>query len=478
MEQSPLYAKLEHMIVAKFGGSVIGVDGASIPDIIKRIMVLAESSKVVAVFSAPPTIHNQSSTSLTDIVIMCGEAAERGEKYDVSAVRNVYATILGKQNDGVKRKCEPIVNLHLSEFDAALADAAKLGSFSDEIRSRALGHSGELLMSEIMAIIINDGKLNASAISLDEWPIITDNNIESTNFLRETSLKACVPLTKLVKENDVVTIGGFVGKATDGTITTYERGGSDRTAADIGILFHGSYDVVIDLEKDSNVASADPRIVESVDEIPELSYNEARIAGMFGMKILDPIAIKEMHEYGMNIPVTITNMHNPSKITSITRTSSKLEKDNPLKIVTGKKDCAIVRIESSTAIELLSSLKNERRYEEYVILSPFMQGGIEYARILFLDAKYVKRNDRYIKKFDPFCTVTYNRGVITLIGDEMSRAQHVVSNISACIGDTGLTILNMDAQEETSRIIVVVEDSDDKIERAIRAIHEKRDSIV
>lgn len=463
--------------MAKFGNSVIGIDGSSIPDILGRILVLAEASKVVAVFSAPPTMHSGKQTSLTDIAILCGEAAERGEKYDTLPVRNAYNTILKRQSDAVQDKCRPLVDFHLAEFDTALADAAKHGSFADEIRSRALGYSGELLMSRIMAIIIGESKLSAAAIDLDEWPIITDNNIESTNFMRESSLKACGPMSKLVKENDVVTIGGFVGKSVDGTITTYERGGSDRTAADIGILFHESYDVVIDLEKDSSVASADPQIVDSVDEIPGLSYNEARIAGMFGMKILDPIAIKEMHEYGMDIPVTITNMHDPSKVTSITRTNPSTGDSNPLKIVTGKKGCAIVGIESGAAIELLESLKGERRYEEYVVLSPYTRGGIEYARILFLDGKYVTRNDRYIRRFDPFCTVTHNRGVITLIGDEMSRAQRVVSSISACIGDAGLNILNMDAQEETSRIIVIVDDSGDMIARAVDSIHAKRSSI-
>jgi len=39
------------------------------------------------------------------------------------------------------------------------------------------------------------------------------------------------------------------------------------------------------------------------------------IAGMFGMKILDPIAIKEILEYGVDSPIIITDMKNPQKIT-------------------------------------------------------------------------------------------------------------------------------------------------------------------
>ncbi|MFB5613862.1 MAG: aspartate kinase, partial [Candidatus Nitrosomaritimum yanchengensis] len=45
------------------------------------------------------------------------------------------------------------------------------------------------------------------------------------------------------------------------------------------------------------------------------------------------------------------------------------------------------------------------------------------------------------------------------------------------IGEAGLNILNMDAQEETSRIIIVVEDSGDNISKAITAIHAEKSKI-
>jgi len=64
-----------------------------------------------------------------------------------------------------------------------------------------------------------------------------------------------------------------------------------------------------------------------------------------------------------------------------------------------------------------------------------------------------------------------------LIGDEMWRVQQVASKTSAKIGEAGLNILNMDAQEETSRIIIVVEDSSNNIEKAISAIHSERSEI-
>ncbi len=90
-----------------------------------------------------------------------------------------------------------------------------------------------------------------------------------------------------------------------------------------------------------------------------------------------------------------------------------------------------------------------------------------------MDGDYVKRNEKYFLGFDSLATITYNRGVITLIGDEMWRVQQVASRTSSRIGEAGLNILNMDAQEETSRIIIVVEDTEDNIRKAISAIHQE-----
>ena len=47
---------MSQVIVAKFGGSTIGVDGISIPILIQRISSISKDAKVVAVFSAPLTV--------------------------------------------------------------------------------------------------------------------------------------------------------------------------------------------------------------------------------------------------------------------------------------------------------------------------------------------------------------------------------------------------------------------------------------
>jgi len=461
------------LVIVKFGGSAIGPDGVFIPEIIQRINDLKKKSKLIAVFSAPLTIHNGEKHSLTDIVLEQGKNAENGITPSLEIIKSTYQKILKIIKLEDRENCNNIIDTYLEKTKKALDEAVENKEFADEVRSRALGFSGEILMSHVMSYILKNENIKATAVEFDDWPIITDNNIESTNFLAPESRQKMGKISELVEENEVVTIGGFIGKTVDDITTTYERGGSDRTAADLGILFHKKYETSVDFEKDSSVVSADPKIVESgLREVIQLSYNEARLAGMFGMKILDPIAIKEIVENGVDMPITITNIKNPKKITTIKRILGE-QKEHPIKIVTGKENCAIFRIETNSIQKLLTSLEKDKRYSEFIILSPFTRDGIEFSRILFLDGDYVKRNEKYLLGFDSLASMTYNRGVITLIGDEMWKVQQVASRTSAKIGQSGLNILNMDAQEETSRIIIVVEDIENNIGTAIQAIHQE-----
>jgi aspartate kinase len=331
-----------------------------------------------------------------------------------------------------------------------------------------------------MDYILRSHGINSDHVDIEKWPIITDDNFEAANFMIEESRRNDSHLLDLVERNEIVCLGGFIGKTVDGLETTYERGGSDRTAADTAILLHGRYEMKVDFEKDSAVLSADPKIVKSgLENIQYLSYNEAKLAGMFGMKILDPVAIKEILDNNLDIPLVITNMTNPSDTTMIQR-YPPLQHDfnnSLVKIVTGKKNCAIVRIESIAASYLVASLEKDKQYHDFVKLSPYRQDDVEICRLLFLDADYVKKQERHFKAYYPKVEIVYGRGVVTLIGDMMWHIPNIASTASSTVGEHGINILNLDAQEETSRILIIVEDKGTNVSEAVKAIHSKRTNI-
>lgn len=468
---------MEPVTIMKFGGSTLGEDGACIDKIIQRISTKTESkNKVVAVFSAPLIRYRDKVSSMTDVAMHIGKNYAQSNPIEIDVLREVYENIASNSLSAeyYKKFSDEIKKFH-KEVIISLKQAAENRRFVDVTRSRTLAYSGEIPMSYLMDYILKSNAIKSDHARIEQWPIITDDNFEAANFLIEESREKSSQFYELIEDNSVVTIGGFVGKTVDGLETTFERGGSDRSAADVAILLKENYKPELDFEKDNAVFSADPKIVKKeLDSIKFLSYNEARLAGMFGMKILDPIAIKEIDNNNMDIPIVITNMNNPSNTTTISKISAD-QSDNLVKIVTGKRNCAIVRIESIAASHLLASLESDKQYHEFLKLSPYKKEGVEITRILFLDGDYVRRNEHHFRAYYSKTEIVYDRGVVTLIGDNMWKMPNIASTTSSTVGEHGINILNLDAQEETSRILIIVDDS--KVGDAIRAIHDKRNRI-
>src|ERR671910_1293254 len=478
---------MTEVIVAKFGGSTIGQNGDQIPTVIERIKAMRkEEKKIVAVFSAPLMEHEGKVKSMTDIAIHIGRKYASGQTVDTNILYRTYLNIAKKY---LSQKYFEEFEFHLNKFynyvTSSLNHVAQNKRFIDVTRSRILAYGGEVTMSYLMDYIMRSYGLKCDHVDIEKWPIITDDNFEAANFMLEESKEHKKHFLKLLEENEVISIGGFIGKTIDGLETTYERGGSDRTAADIAIILYDEFKVQIDFEKDNIVLSADPKIVkEGLESIRYLSYNEARLAGMFGMKILDPIAIKEIDDNNFDIPIVITSIQNSSDITIIEKSLTNRKKkdfpdsegnDNSLfKIVTGKRNCAIVRMESIAASYLIASLEKDKQYYNFLKLSPYKVDDIEITRLLFLDADYVKRHERHFKAFYPKVEFAYGKGVVTLIGDMMWKMPKIVSTASRTVGDYDINILNLDAQEETSRILIIVDDIDNNVANAIRAIHLQR----
>ena len=466
---------MERLIIVKFGGSALGIDGVKIPIVIRRINELKRNAKIVCVFSAPLTHYEGRNLSMTDVAIRVSRNYATLNPVDIDILKEVYLKISDKYLPyDYRQRFASDLEKFTEIVLVSLKQVAENRRFVDVSRSRILAYSGEIVISCLMNYILKSNDVNSESVSVGEWPIVTDDNFEAANFMLDESKKHLDSLVDLLECHDVLCIGGFIGKTIDGLETTYERGGSDRTAADLGILLSSSYDVLIDFEKDNAVLSADPRIIsDNLQYVESLSYNEAKLAGMFGMKILDPVAIKDIDDNNMDIPIVITNISDPSRFTKIKKQISleEMERESKIKIVTGKRNCVIVRMESIAASHLVALLEKQRQYHDFVKLSPYRQDNNEITRFLFLDADYVKRHEKVFRSFYSKAEMVYARGVVTLIGDSMWKVPKIVSETSSIVSQQDINILNIDAQEETSRILIVVEDN--SVEDVIKSIHSK-----
>lgn len=466
---------MEPLVIAKFGGSALGVNGVKIPIIIDRIRELRKKSKIICVFSAPLTNYEGKNMSMTDVAIRISKNYASSNPVDIDVLKTVYLEISNKYlSDADRLSFESELEKFNKTVLISLKQVAENRRFVDVSRSRILAYSGEIVISVLMDYILKSNGIKSSRVNVNEWPIVTDDNFEAASFLLDESKNQIDSLVRLVKDNEVLCMGGFIGKTVDGLETTYERGGSDRSAADLGILLSSQFNVILDFEKDNSVLSADPKIVsKNLHNVKTLSYNEAKLAGMFGMKILDPIAIKDIDDHDLNLIILVTNISNPSNYTQILKRLSddELETEAKIKIVTGKKNCAIVRMESIAASHIAALFEKQRQYHDFIKLSPYKKDNMEMTRFLFLDGDYVKRHEKIFRSFYPKVEMVYGRGVVTLIGDSMWKIPKIVSDTSSIVSQQDINILNIDAQEETSRILILVEDRN--VEEVIRSIHSK-----
>mgnify|MGYP001808738472 CR=1 FL=1 len=175
---------MSNLTIAKFGGSAIGIDGEGIPDIVKRIKEIQKDSKVIVVCSAPLTLIDGKKKSLTDVILGIGNNVVNGDEFDFSIVEKPYLKILEYINNESRDLCKEIINEFLKKSKNSIDEALDKKEFLDETRSKALAFSGEVLMSHVLNLILKSNEIKSDTISLEDWPIITDNNIESTNFLR------------------------------------------------------------------------------------------------------------------------------------------------------------------------------------------------------------------------------------------------------------------------------------------------------
>ncbi|MDQ3265838.1 MAG: aspartate kinase [Myxococcota bacterium] len=466
----------EPVIVVKVGGGVLGLGGENLPFVVDRVRELSREARVVVVPSAPLAEFEGGISSLTDIATTVGQRRSRREEAGLEVFEAVYRALAERFMESAPRGgFFSVLEAASAQWRRAFEAAAEERRFAGVVRARALAHTGELTMAAALTAILTSHGIDAGNLDFAQWPLVTDGDHDSASFLLEESRLATGPLVELLSAHRVVCVAGFVGKTLDGAETTYERGGSDRSALDLGILLGERRPVRVELLKDGPVLSADPKVERrGLEHIPYLTYAEVRLAGTFGMKILNPIAIKDLEESGGDFPVRIVDFRRPERATLL-GFAPDADAAHPLKIVVGRKDCAVVRMGAASAVHLLVSLERERRYSEFLQLSPCTLGGRTWARVLFFDGGYVRRMERSLRAFDPEVEIAYGRGVVTVVGDRVVASPAAISSVIGALGESGLQVLALDVQEETFRIVIIVRDEDDSVERAIRAIHARRE---
>jgi aspartate kinase len=450
--------------VAKFGGSLLDVEGKGIPKIVKRIEEIKtkDGCGPIVVLSAP--------MGITDALIKIGESYTQACQLPLDPVFEVFDRLAGIYVKGkwLKQAQEELANYRA--LTQATLDAVNK-RFSGNIKARTLTLGGELAMSMLMDYILKSHELDSCSLSMEDWPIVTDDNFEDALPNYELSKKRLHTLIEPLEEGKVVLLAGFLGVTADGLETILGRGGSDLTAVFASCLLKDVYATKTLLYKDVPVQSADPKVVrgQKTEHVNALTYNEAHKASMMGMKIVQSPAIAMARRFGQPLIVVPID---ESKMYSVIE--SEATGGEVVKCLTGKSGCAILSMNDEKSRSFEDSLRIWERRNDFMDLgAETMETGERIRDFLFLDADFLKKNEEKIKGFDENMRINYGLGVVTLIGDRMKDSPGVASLAISAI--SGINIKRGIFAPHTSQIILVVEEKN--VNATVAAIHQKKQEL-
>lgn len=169
---------------------------------------------------------------------------------------------------------------------------------------------GEILAAVLLAATLRRLEQPAVALTGFQAGIVTDDRFGDARILRVDPERVLHHLER----GEVAVVAGFQGMTAGGELTTLGRGGSDTTAAALGVALRAEYvDIYTDVD---GVYTADPRVVPDARALAALSYEELAQMAEQGARVVHPRAV-EIAMRG-NVPLRIKNTFGDGPGTLIT----------------------------------------------------------------------------------------------------------------------------------------------------------------
>lgn len=289
------------LLVMKFGGTSVGT-----PQAIGQCVKIVEDARkqfndVVVVTSAL--------SGVTDMLLHAAQQAAAGNiaamDEEIASLKlrhfNMLDAVLPSSPE--KDAARTGIQKHLEQFAALCQAVNVLG----EASPRALDTIASL--GERMAVLILSDALKKAGVPgvpvEASRLIVTDDVYQSaTPDMKKTAAAVRMVLPPLLKDQQVPVVTGFMGATEQGVITTLGRGGSDYTAAILGVTLQAD-EVWIWTDVDG-VMTTDPRIVPVARTIDTLSFREISELAYYGAKVLHPKTIRPVVESGITLLVRNT----------------------------------------------------------------------------------------------------------------------------------------------------------------------------
>ena len=324
---------------------------------------------------------------------------------------------------------------------------------------------GEIISGVIMAATIQKAGFPAVFLTGSQAGIITESKYNEARILRIDPEH----IIKHAAAGTIVVVAGFQGVTQQGEITTLGRGGSDTTAAALGVALDATWvDIYTDVE---GIMTADPRIVEDALPLEVVTYNEICQLAHEGAKVIHPRAVEIAMQ--KRIPLRIKSTFSDGPGTLVTSQSEIYQ--GSIDITRDRTVTGITYIPDITQIKIITDgVADITNFQRRVFKAMALSGiSVDFINVQPEIILYTVKNTAASKAVQ----VLDNMGIspqvlpdcakIAAVGAAMTGVPGVMAKIVEALAHEQITILQSADSYTTIWVLVKKED----MEKGIRALH-------
>jgi len=458
-------------LVMKFGGTSVGQAAAirQVAEIVRREHASGAWARLVVVVSAM--------SKVTDKLLAGAQAAVRGEVAQVEElageIRDQHLRALGELAPDALKVKESIA-ASVDEF-AALCHAIGILGEATPRALDAVASLGERMSAPLVAVALTQAGVEAVAVDAAEVVVTDEVYQAAAPDMAATQTRAEARLGPLCLAGQVPVVTGFIGATPHGVVTTLGRGGSDFSAAILGVALQAD-EVWIWTDVDG-VMTADPRIVPEARTLPDLMFREMSELAFYGAKVLHPKTIRPVIE--RKIALWVKNTFNAAQ------PGTRILPDNGvthgmIRAVTAFKGQRLVTVEgrgmlgvpgiaartfaavarTGTSVAMISQASSEQSICFSVPQSSV--AAVTHALEDEFHRELARRDIDRISASDEFA-------IVTVVGAGMRHTPGIAGKIFGVLGAAGVNVIAIAQGSSECNISLTVAASE--ADAAMRAIH-------
>ncbi|MHC5251804.1 aspartate kinase [Listeria kieliensis] len=319
---------------------------------------------------------------------------------------------------------------------------------------------GETISCAVFTNMLKEARVNAVGFSGGQAGILTTSEHLNAKILEVDPKRIRAAFDQV----DVVVVAGFQGVDEHGDVTTLGRGGSDTSAAALGVALQADFvDIFTDVD---GMMTADPRIVEHARSLPRVSYNEVSNMAYQGAKVIHPRAV----EIAMTakIPMRIRSTYLDGEGTLVTALSNEESHfDIKERLVTG-----IAHVTNLTQINVRIETPDKQQdafslLAEHGISLDFISIGTENIAFTVPEEKR-KQTVELLEKQGFSVLVTEHCAKVSIVGAGITGVPGVTAKIVSALAARGIQILQSADSHTTIWVLISEED----LIQAVNALHD------